>query len=147
MSREKLISVAKSFCGTPHHNGGMVKGIGLDCCTFPVLLFKELGVANIEVTTGYSADWFCSNVGGELLEPYLDQYFIRVENLLPGDVISYRWGRSQWAHIAVYLGEVNDREMVVHCSADDGVCFAERGSCCFIDKKGESRETGFWRLK
>ena len=147
MNREQLVEVSRSFLGTPHLNGGTVKGIGLDCCTFPAMLYRELGAAEIHVNTGYSGDWFCSATGGELLRPYLDRYFLPVAELQPGDLISYRWGRSRWAHVSVYLGLFYGREMVVHCSAADGVCLAGRQSCCFTDRRGMSRETGFWRLK
>ena len=62
---------------------------------------------------------------------------------MAGDVISYRWGRAEYAHLAVYLGD----NVVVHCRAASGVEFVEADAPCFYDSRGRSRISGFWRVK
>ncbi|MCQ2363188.1 MAG: hypothetical protein MJ041_02535, partial [Acidaminococcaceae bacterium] len=73
---DRLNQVAVSYIGTPHINGGQIKGVGLDCCTLMAAIYKEIGV-DIPVATGYSADWFCRR-GCELIKPYLDEHFDKV---------------------------------------------------------------------
>ena len=143
MEKEKLNEIAKSFIGTPHVNGGNIKGAGLDCCTLPAKIFQELGHKEFEIMFGYSGDWFCKKGCEELLLPYLEKYCDRIEQLMPGDVISYRWARAQYAHLAVYLGD----NKVVHCMARTGLEITDIWNPYFYDSKGISRVTGYWRLK
>lgn len=143
MDKEKLNEVAKTFIGTPHINGGNIKGSGLDCCTLPALIYKEILGFQAEINFGYSGDWYCKKHCKEILLPYLEKYCERVQELEAGDTISYSWGRAKYAHLAVYLG---DRK-VIHCSADFGTEITDLDNPVFFDAKGESRITGIWRLK
>ena len=138
---DKLWTVAMSYIGTPHINGGQVKGAGLDCCTLPVAIYKEFGV-DIPVDIGYSADWFCQR-GAELIKPYLSRYFSRVNELNSGDLISFSWGRAKFAHLAMYLGGGK----VIHSQADRGTEITDLDDPYFLRKDGRSRITGYWRLK
>ena len=88
-----LYDIAKKYKGTPHINGGNVIGAGLDCCTLITNIIEEYNGVHISIEFGYSGDWFFQR-GQELILPYLEKYFTRKELLEPGDVISYRWGRS-----------------------------------------------------
>ena len=143
MDKERLNAIAKSFLGTPHVNGGNIKGAGLDCCTLPAQIFQELDHKAFEILFGYSGDWYCKKDCDELLLPYLEKYCDRVDELQPGDVISYRWARAQYAHLAVYLGD----NKLVHCQARVGVEITDVWNPYFYDAKGNSRVTGYWRLK
>ena len=138
-----ILDVARSYCGTPHINGGKVKGAGVDCCTLPVLIYRELGLADIPVEAGYPADWFCSRNCRELLLPYLERYFTRVREIQPLDLVSYAWGRSRYAHISMYLGD----GLYIHCEADNGVEIVDEGNPYFYYPDGMSRKTGVWRLR
>ena len=143
MDKNLLLKIAKTYLNTPHINGGNIKGAGLDCCTLPANIFMEMGHADFNIIFGYSGDWFCKKDCKEILLPYLEKYLYRVEQLQAGDVISYRWARAKYAHLAVYLGD----EKVIHCQASVGVEIADTFNPYFFDAKGNSRVTGFWRLK
>ena len=143
MDKERLNAIAKSFLGTPHVNGGNIKGAGLDCCTLPAQIFQELDHKEFEILFGYSGEWYWKKDCDELLLPYLEKYCDRVDELQPGDVISYRWARAQYAHLAVYLGD----NKLVHCQARVGVEITDVWNPYFYDAKGNSRVTGYWRLK
>lgn len=143
MDKNELKELALSYVGTPHINGGNIKGAGLDCCTLPANFFQEAGLGEFEINFGYSADWFCKKPCEEILLPYLEKYCQRVEDPRVGDVISYRWGRAEYAHLAVYLGD----NLVLHCKAANGVEITETDAPCFYDSKGRSRVSGYWRLK
>lgn len=143
MTEDKLIELAKTYIGTPHINGGDIKGAGLDCCTLVTNFYAELGCTKIPVDFGYSADWYCRRKCKEILLPYLEKYFDKVTSLRPGDLVSYRWGYSSYAHLSIYLGN----RKFVHCDADDGCCITDAAEPKFWDALGRSRITGYWRLK
>lgn len=140
---KELYTVARSYIGTPHINRGNVKGAGLDCCTLPAHIFHELLGVEAKINFNYSCDWYCKRNCEEILLPYLQEYCYEVKDLQVGDILSYRWGRAKYAHLAVFLG----RGRVIHCSADAGTEITEINSPCFVDGRGESRQTGIWRLK
>lgn len=139
----KFMELAKTYVGTPHINGGDVKGAGLDCCTLVTNFYAELGYKKIAVRFGYSGDWYCQRHCKEILLPYLQQYFMRAKRLEAGDLLSFRWGRSQYAHLAIYLGDGK----VLHCDADDGTVITDIYDLKFTDALGKSRITGYWRFK
>ena len=143
MDKDLINKIAKSFLNTPHVNGGNIKGAGLDCCTLPAHIFNEMGLGHFEIVFGYSGDWFCQKNCEEILLPYLEKYCDRCNSLEVGDVISYRWGRAQYAHLAVYIGD----KRVIHCMADTGTEITDITDPRFFDAKGHTRVTGFWRLK
>lgn len=138
-----IMDIARTYVGTPHINGGDVKGAGLDCCTLVTNLYADLGYEKIPIKFGYSGDWYCQKHCTELLLPYLEKYCDKTQELRPGDLVSYRWGRSSYAHLAVYLGD----NLVIHCDADDGTNITEISNPKFYDYRGQSRATGYWRLK
>lgn len=142
MDKEQLYETAKTYIGTPWINGGNVKGAGLDCSTLPANFFHELGYGNFEIMFGYSGDWYCKKDCEEKLLPYLEKYCRRIDELEPGDIISYRWGRAQYAHLAIYLGD----NRILHCKALGGVEITDLDAPYFTDGKGRSRVTGYWRV-
>jgi len=142
MEKEKLYKVAKEYIGTPWVNGGNVKGAGLDCSTLPSNFFHDLGYGEFYLPHGYPGDWFCRKDCKELILDGLEQYCIRIDAPEPGDIISYRWGRSVCAHLSIYMGDNH----VLHCSAIRGVEITDYDNPYFYDAKGNSRITGFWRV-
>lgn len=139
----KLYETALGYVGTPHINRGNVKGAGLDCCTLPAHLIKDTYGIDIKINFNYSADWYCKRNCKEILLPYLEEHFKSVEELQEGDIISYSFGRSKYAHLSMYLGN----NKVVHCSADTGVEITSIDNWVFFNSKGKSRVSGYWRLK
>lgn len=129
---------ALTYLGTPHINGGNIKGAGLDCCTLIAAMAKETKDRDVHIEFGYSGDWFCKKECKEILLPYLEDYCYRVAELKPGDIISYKWGRAQYAHLSMYLGN----GLVIHSRAEHGTEITERSNPIFFN-----RETGIWRLK
>lgn len=121
----------------------MVKGAGVDCCTLPVMIYKEAGMADISIETNYSCDWFTKRPCKEILLPYLKQYFEQVKELLPADIVSFRYCRSEYAHVALYLGDGK----FIHADANNGVEIVTKDCPFFFDKSGKSRITGYWRLR
>ena len=143
MDKEKLKQVALTYIGTPHINGGNIKGAGMDCCTLPASIYHEVLGFNAEINFGYSGDWYLRKHCEEILLPYLEKYCEKVMTLEPGDTISFRFGHAFYAHLAVYLGD----NVVIHCSADFGTEVTDLNNPVFYDGAGRSRISGYWRLK
>lgn len=112
-----------------------MRGIACDCTGLIVGILHDNGV-DLDVKYDYDAFWYLKKDHQEKMLPYLEKYFYRVETLKPGDLISYRFGRSNFAHISMYL----ENDKIIHCHADFGVEIVNR-------KELEDRETSFWRLK
>ena len=87
INTETLNSLAMEYVGTPHVNGGNIKGAGLDCSTLPANFFHDLGYGDFEIMFGYSGDWYCKRNCEELLLPYLKKYCRRIRKLMPGDIL------------------------------------------------------------
>lgn len=118
-----------------HQNGASLKGIACDCTGLITGIYADRGLV-IPVETGYSAFWFTKKGCPELMLPYLEKYFERADEPEEGCCISYRFGRSSYAHLSLYLGE----GLIIHCNADFGVEIIRREE--LLD-----RESGIWRLK
>lgn len=142
-----LKDIALSYLHTPHMNGTAMKGAGVDCCTLIMLILQEAGYGTIPITFGYSQDWFIKKDCEELILPYLIRYFDLIDDgsIKDGDILSYRWGRSEYAHLSMVIDA--ERQLVIHCDADAGVEITEMSDTKFKDKANQSRLTGVWRLK
>lgn len=138
----KLEKIALSYVGTPHHNGGNVKGAGLDCCTLVAHVYRDMGWGDIPITFGYSSDWFCKKGCEEILLAYLEMFFKRVKKPKAGDVASYRFGRAEYAHVGIVL----PGSRILHCTVEQGVTVDKDDAPYFFDRKG-GRITGYWRRK
>lgn len=138
-----LYEIALTYVGTPHINGGNVKGAGLDCCTLVTSIYKEWLGVDIPISFGYSSDWFCKQNCEEMVLPYLEKYFEPVHTLKEGDLISYKWGRSNCAHLSMYL----ESNTVIHSQVDIGTEITDLENPYFFYANGKTRATGIWRLK
>ena len=44
MTRQQIITIARSYLGTPFHHQGRLKGVGVDCVGLVVCVMRELGI-------------------------------------------------------------------------------------------------------
>lgn len=97
ITREQLISEARSWLGTPFHHQGRVKGAGVDCVG---VLVKTLSIFNLLTVdnTNYSR-----NPNGDYLIRMCELYFnpIPMDEILPGDILVFAWGKEP-QHLALY---------------------------------------------
>jgi cell wall-associated NlpC family hydrolase len=110
--RAQVVSIARSYIGTPYHHMGRIKGVGVDCATLLVLTYVEAGIIQPFDLPFYSPQWHL-NRGAE---SYLEQVIKRAREIdtpLPGDVVVFRYGRTfshggvvtQWPNIVhAYVG-------------------------------------------
>ena len=115
--REKIVQEAKSWLRTPYHHQGDLKGIGVDCAQFLIKVYSELKLAPDLDIKDYSMQWHLHR--GE--EKYLDWILkyarpISVENVKPGDIAMFRFGRVA-SHAAIVIAWPN----VIHSYNGIGV--------------------------
>lgn len=112
-----------------------MRGVACDCTGLITGILEDNGI-HIDVDNNYNAFWYTKKGCGELMLPYMEKYFNRVDSLQAGDCITYRFGRAKYSHIGMYLGDGK----VIHCHADFGVEIINK-------EELETRESGYWRVK
>jgi cell wall-associated NlpC family hydrolase len=93
VARERVISTALSWLGTPYHHHARVKGAGVDCGQFVAAVFEEAGVIPSLVPDDYPHDWHLHRSEERYLG-YVSRYARPNEGpRLPGDIALYQYGR------------------------------------------------------
>jgi cell wall-associated NlpC family hydrolase len=115
--RNLVVREARSWLGTPYHHRGMLKGIGVDCAQFPMLVYSSCGLFPAFKTGDYPPDWH--------LHRNEERYLLRVSErareipetaLEPGDFALFRVGRC-YAHGAI----VTRWPTIIHAVIDRAV--------------------------
>ncbi len=94
--RTSLAEYAQKFVGNPYKWGGISLTKGADCSGFVLSVFKEFGI-DLPHHSGGQAKY------GES---------VKVDELLPGDLIFYANSKGTINHVAIYIGDGK----VVHAS-------------------------------
>lgn len=99
VSRAGIVSLARTWIGTPYHHAADVKGAGVDCGMFLVRVFVDVGLVPSFDPRPYASDWHLHR--GE--ERYLGFILARcderddIAEAQIGDVLVFRFGRC-WSH-------------------------------------------------
>lgn len=131
--RRKVVVEAESFKGTPYVKNGRMKGIGVDCGTFPFLVYRAVGLIRAgeegifadEAVVPRSQDWFANAPTERYLAAVL-RYAIRVI-----DGMSYPTLKAEPGNLALtrcagskkfnHAGVVTRWPKLIHATADGGV--------------------------
>jgi cell wall-associated NlpC family hydrolase len=90
--RLAVVDEARSWLGTPYHNQGDIKGVGVDCGMLLVRVFVDTGLCEPFDPRPYADDWYLHRSE----ERYLGFIFDRTKEVgwpSPGDVMVFRYGR------------------------------------------------------
>lgn len=131
--RKKVVEEARSFLGTKYHKGGLLKNIGVDCGTFPFLVYKntglilpgEEGIFADENIVPRPQDWFANTKEEKYLNAVL-RYSQRVIDGMsyptlkaePGNLALTRCANSKRFN---HAGIVVKWPRILHCLSDGGV--------------------------
>lgn len=117
--RERLITEAKEWLGTPYHTAGRVKGVGCDCGTF------LLGVLeNADLLAHIDLPYYPEDVACHCAVP---RYLMKIEEHCnkildderrPGDILVFKFHGSKVPHHAAF---VYDKEYMIHSYTRQGV--------------------------
>lgn len=137
--REKIISVAKTWIGTPFHDNCGLKGVGTDCAHFLARVYEESGFSE-RVDIEYYSPQFFMHTDEEKFASYVLKYAKEIEekNAGPGDAVLYKIGRS-YAHGAII---VDWPSRIIHAHKLTG-CVIESSS---TDADLRGRKTRFFSI-
>jgi NlpC/P60 family putative phage cell wall peptidase len=121
MSAEQVVSIARSWIGTPYIHQASLKGVGCDCLGLLRGVWREFHGREPELPPPYSADWAEAS-GRETMAEAAARHMqaINVGDFAAGDVILFRWREGLPAkHCAI----ATSGKTMVH--AHDGAAVAE----------------------
>lgn len=103
ITREAIVAEALSWCSTPWHHEAHIKGVGVDCAQLLRIVLNNCG-ANIRPTDHYPRDWHLHREQERFMLFVLEHCVeIDEEDLLPGDMILWRFGRC-FSHGGFFIG-------------------------------------------
>lgn len=112
--RRAVVAEALSWVGTPYHNGGDIKQVGVDCGMLLVRVFVDTGFVEPFDPRPYPAQWH--------LHQFAERYLHWIETFgqkvpgpdegrvpFPGDVVMFKYGHT-YAHGSIVI----EWPMIVH---------------------------------
>ena len=91
MCSNRIISIARSWIGTPYHHQAARKGVGCDCLGLVRGVYRELYGRDAETPPPYSADW-AETLQRETMLEAARRHLIEIPSAerQPGDVLIFR---------------------------------------------------------
>ena len=108
-----IVSVARGWLGTPHHDQASVKGVGCDCAGLVAGVARECGMVElgrdlIDAMHSYNP----TKIDEALLKIGLGRHCDRIKAIEPGAVLLWKVGRPLKAqHLAI----ASDGGRMIHC--------------------------------
>jgi NlpC/P60 family putative phage cell wall peptidase len=101
--RTHIVSLARSWLGTPYHHQASLRGIGCDCIGLVRGIWRDLYGPEPQRLPAYTRDWAEGSGRETLLEAARDHLLeLRPSEAQPGDVLVFRWRRDMLAkHCAI----------------------------------------------
>jgi len=134
--RQAVVAEAMTWCKTPYHHHGRVKGAGVDCVQILIAVYSACGIINECETGHYAPDWMLHR-SEEIYLAGIEKYMHKVDAPQPGDVALYKFGRC-----ISHAGIVVEWPLIIHAHMQDKMVLladGERGSL-------EGRLYGFYSL-
>jgi NlpC/P60 family putative phage cell wall peptidase len=101
--RTHIVTLARTWLGTPYHHQASLKGAGTDCVGLVRGIWRELYGTEPQALPAYTRDW-AEAQGRETLLEAARRHLIEVPptGAQPGDVLIFRWRRTAPAkHCAI----------------------------------------------
>ena len=119
---KEVCEVAKTYVGTPFHNLGRVKGIGIDCVGIILGVAKEL---KIKLVIHDEFKFFNRRTRQRPLLDYMDEQFIKIEKREVGSIVVSWYNRNtkEPSHLGI-VTEVG----LVHTHGNLGIVIEEHWS-------------------
>jgi cell wall-associated NlpC family hydrolase len=114
--RQRVITEALSWVGTPYRQLGATKGVAVDCSMLLCRVVIDAGIVEEFDPRPYPPAWFIHRDDERYLE-WLATMAAPVEAGKPGDVIAFRFGRA-YAHSGLIISDTQ----LVHAFAQEGRC-------------------------
>lgn len=112
-ARDRVLSAARAWLGTPWHHQGRIKGVGVDCAMLLAEVYHAAGLIPAIDPRPYPRDWHFHRDDERFLG-WVERFADEVESPEPGDVAVFRFGRCH-AHGAIVVSW----PMVIHAYVND----------------------------
>lgn len=139
VSRQRVVTEARTWLGTPFHHQAALKGVGCDCAGLIRGVGEVSGAIKID-----PAEW--AAVGNYGRQPHpprmravLEHFLIPVEGPKIADVCWMEWREGLPMHLAI-LAEHQGRQTIIHALTDAGKV-VEHG----LTDEWRARITSWWR--
>jgi NlpC/P60 family putative phage cell wall peptidase len=118
--RPRIVSLARTWLGTPYHHQASVKGAGADCVGLIRGVWRELYGRDAEAAPAYTRDW-AEATGRETLLEAARRHLIEIDPraAAPGDVLVFRYRGSAVAKHAAILATPHT---MIHAMEGAPVC-------------------------
>jgi NlpC/P60 family putative phage cell wall peptidase len=91
-TRTKVLSLARTWIGTPYHHQASVRGIGTDCLGLIRGLYRDLYGEEPAAVPGYARDWAEANCDEPLLTAARAHLIeVPIDAAQPADILIFRW--------------------------------------------------------
>jgi NlpC/P60 family putative phage cell wall peptidase len=121
MRRERIITAARGWIGTPYRHQASLKGVGADCLGLVRGVWREVVGAEPEAPPAYAPGW-AEEGGGEAMAEAARRHLTEIPctDFMPGDVLLFRWR----GHLpAKHAGIASDDGHMIH--AQEGAAVTE----------------------
>jgi NlpC/P60 family putative phage cell wall peptidase len=118
--RERIVTLARGWLGTPYHHQASVKRVGCDCLGLVRGVYRELGGGDAGEVPPYTADWAEARRHETLLEAARKKLVELAPGAEPepGDVLVFRLhGRA----MAKHAGIMSAADRMIHALEGAGV--------------------------
>jgi NlpC/P60 family putative phage cell wall peptidase len=102
-TRTTIVTIARTWLGTPYHHQASVRGAGCDCIGLVRGIWRELYGHEAQALPAYTRDWAEAH-GRETLLEAARRHLVEIPRFAarPGDVLVFRWRRNSLAkHCAI----------------------------------------------
>lgn len=94
--RKNIVTIARSYVGTPFHHQARLKGIGIDCVGLLYCVAVECGIKAVDCTT------YSRTPDGVTLQTEIEKSVdpLPLSHALPGDILVFRLARHP-CHVGI----------------------------------------------
>lgn len=94
-ARSKIIREAFEWERTPYHHLADVKGVGVDCAMYPIMVYRNaVGMLTEFDPRPYAPEWHLHRDEERFIEGLIACGARRVEQPEPGDLAMFKYGRT-----------------------------------------------------
>jgi NlpC/P60 family putative phage cell wall peptidase len=119
-ARFDIVSIARTWLGTPYHYQASLRGVGTDCIGLVRGIYRELYGLDAETPPAYSRDW-AEGQGRETLIEAARRHLIEIPktDASPGDVLVFRYRAGA---LAKHAGVMAHPRTMIHAMEGAPVC-------------------------
>jgi len=132
LQRARIVSVARTWLGTPYHTGGRVRGAGVDCLTLLAEVFAEADVVPRIDVPYYPHDWHLHRGGERYLEGLLRHARAIDGPPLTGDIALWKFGRC-FSHGAIVV----EWPVIIHAYVGRATTLEDAEAALWLARVGE----------